>query len=567
MSFEAKDYPISEVLTKALFNIPRNQRRYVWKKDNWRELYEDICFSVLENKPHFIGSIVLEKGSKAEGLTHYSIIDGQQRIITITIMLLVLMKHFAERDMDGDFGGTELYIKTKDNKNNEHIVLNSDYHLSLGSIINASSSPEECKKTLNAFVDSHIVSKQKDKCIGEAFKYFYNKLKEDAEKSDNPDQYLVAVKDSVLDMRAIRIESTSEDDSYTIFEILNARGQALQPHELLKNFIMRYIQPVGNRDNAKAIWEDMERTLGSKMNKFVKHYTTHRYGDIRDKYATPYQAIQNKNRGQNANLLLEDMKLKSEYYNKIINPSIEPDGNCSAVEFDVFSFFRNKKFEQFRPIILSLMHQKELEKLSIEKYELTLKYISNFFVCYTIIGEEKSNKLEDLAYKYARLLEEDYSDDLLQEFASNLKRKIPSEDWFVNAFKLVGWSNHHDLYKGEKNKTRVQIILEVIEKFVSQKNQVDTFTIEHMLPDSESEENAQIGNLIPLEEALNGKCKTKPIKEKIEIYSNSNFASARGVAGVFKEKELIPAKRTKFLAELLYRNILELNQFDYSKST
>jgi hypothetical protein len=74
-------------------------------------------------------------------------------------------------------------------------------------------------------------------------------------------------------------------------------------------------------------------------------------------------------------------------------------------------FFKVKKFEQFRPIILSLIHQKELEKIDNEKYELALKYIYTFFVCYTIIGEEKSNKLEDVVFKYASLLENEYSDE------------------------------------------------------------------------------------------------------------------------------------------------------------
>ena len=76
MAFEAKDYPISDILTKSVFDIPRNQRRYVWKKENWQDIYEDIVFSITENKPHFIGSIVLEGNKKENGLTYYTIIDG-----------------------------------------------------------------------------------------------------------------------------------------------------------------------------------------------------------------------------------------------------------------------------------------------------------------------------------------------------------------------------------------------------------------------------------------------------------------------------------------------------------
>lgn len=64
MAFEAKDYSISDILNKSVFDIPRNQRRYVWKKEHWRDLYEDIVFSIVEDKPHFVGSIVLEGGRK-----------------------------------------------------------------------------------------------------------------------------------------------------------------------------------------------------------------------------------------------------------------------------------------------------------------------------------------------------------------------------------------------------------------------------------------------------------------------------------------------------------------------
>ena len=59
MSFEAKDYSISNILSKVVLDIPRNQRRYVWKKSNWEDIYEDIKFSMAMGKAHFLGSIVL----------------------------------------------------------------------------------------------------------------------------------------------------------------------------------------------------------------------------------------------------------------------------------------------------------------------------------------------------------------------------------------------------------------------------------------------------------------------------------------------------------------------------
>ena len=565
MAFEAKDYAISDILNKSVFDIPRNQRRYVWKKPHWQDLYEDIGFSITKTKPHFVGSIVLEGEGKKDGLSYYTIIDGQQRLTTITIVLLAIMKHFHENDMTDDFLGTISYLQSKNNSNQDITILNSEYHVSLASLIRNMIALKDKSLSMASFVEANTLSKTKDKCIGDALRFFYSAIRDDVQQVDNVQKRLREIRNAVLDMTAVKIVSSSEEDSYTIFEILNARGQELAAHELLKNYIMRYIQPAERRDDARTMWEDMERTVGSSMDKFIKHYATHRFGDTRDKYNSPYQAIQKATHGQNIGELFDDIKLKSEYYSKIIHPDKGEDGNCDEIEYAIFDFFRTKRFEQFRPVLLSLIHQRSLGKLSSQKYELTLKYIYNFFVCYTIIGEEKSNKLEDVVFKYARMLEDSYSDGLLQEFANNLKRKIPSYEWFLNAFKNVGWSNHYDLYKGEKNKTRVQIILEVIEQFVSQAHNAHDFTLEHILPDSDGITNAQIGNIIPLEDALNRSCANKSLTDKCDFYEKSSFTSARGIATRFREKPFDPSKRTEYLAKLMYNNILELNQFDYSK--
>ena len=112
---------------------------------------------------------------------------------------------------------------------------------------------------------------------------------------------------------------------------------------------------------------------------------------------------------------------------------------------------------------------------------------------------------------------------------------------------------------------RVQVVLEVIEKFVSQRNEVSEFSIEHMLPDAEDIKNSQIGNLIPLEEKLNGNLGKKPLSEKWDVYEKSTFFSCRGVVKQYKSKSFDPQKRTEFLAKLIFNNVLELNQFDFSK--
>lgn len=118
MAFEAKDETVGELLNKVVFSVPRNQRRYVWEKDNLGELLEDILFSCRSGKKaHFLGSIVLKDEGKKEGIARYTIIDGQQRITTITLILIAIMKLFVERKMQDEFLGTIDYVMTTNNRN------------------------------------------------------------------------------------------------------------------------------------------------------------------------------------------------------------------------------------------------------------------------------------------------------------------------------------------------------------------------------------------------------------------------------------------------------------------
>ncbi len=566
MSFDAHDKQIGEILNRAVFDIPRNQRKYVWNESNWKELLEDVVFSCGRDvTPHFIGSIVLENKGKKDGLDYYTIIDGQQRITTIVLALIAIMKLLIEYGMEDDYLGTLEYIRVKNNRNQKMPIITSDCHISLENLIEGIGEKDVIgKQTMSTFVDIRIESKKKDKAVGNALKYYYNEIKHICESQDEPAVKLLEIRNAIISMTVVSIVSTSEEDSYTIFEILNARGQELEDHELLKNYIMRYIQPVDRRDVAKIKWEEMELRLGNYFKRYISHYARHRYGKVQGDKDSDYRIIYKNTKGTDINALLNDIKLKAEYYLKFVNPQIQgEDKNCTLTEYEVFSFFKKKRQEQFRPVVLSLLHQKELGNLSEDLYEQSIKFIYNFFVCYTLIGEEKSNKLQDVVYKYAVILENDYSYDNLKEFGCTLKGKIPDYDWFLNSFRNLGWSNHSEMFKGDKNKHRVQITLEIIEKYVSQKFEIPEFTIEHILPDSENDANAHIGNLMPLERKLNDKCGSKPLVEKCAIYADSDFMTARHIAQRYKDKEIDVASRTDYLCKLVYNNILELTQIEY----
>lgn len=559
MAFKALQKKVSDLLTGSILEIPRNQRRYVWKEEHWKDLLNDLDFSILNNvhgKKHFIGSIVLKEEGSINGINHYTIIDGQQRTFTIILFLSSIMQLLKEHNMKDDFMGNSRLLISTDLKNHSSCIINSDFYLSLSSIVKNICDWEN-KHSLNEILNKNIRNKRIENPIKNCLLFYYNELK----KKSNDE--VLTIRNALIETNFVEIIATTDEDSYTIFEILNARGQELEDHELLKNYIMRYIRPQEQEkiDEVKINWtECIDKGLENNIKKFFKHYTTHKFPT--SKKDSIYKIIQRGTPSRDVNTLFDDILQKVSFYKVILNPvKNQEDNNCSEVEYRVFSFFKKKKAEQFRPIILSLMHQKFNGKINEEEYNKTLIFLYLFFICYNIIGEEKSNKLEDPIYKYSPLIENEFTENIIDDFIETLNKRLPNKEAFINIFKNVGWSNHTVFYKDSKNKERVKIVLEILEKNKSGMDLPEDYTLEHIFPDSEGEDNALIGNIIPLEKRLNEQCKNKSLKEKISIYKNSNFSIARGFAIRYEDNEnaFSPQKRTQFIAELIYNYITNLN--------
>lgn len=564
MAFDAHEERVMSLFNRKVYCVPRNQRRYVWNKDNWQELFDDVLAVVNGTFPsHFIGSIVLKTDPMINGLPHYSVIDGQQRIITIAIFLSSIMFWMKKAGMNDDFSGTIPYVIAKDDKNNDVVMVTTENNGSLENIINAIVHQTEItirRATVTAIVDGNLLNKS-DKYVGDAFKFFMNAISDLYEAGDRDAHILINLRNAVRDITFVNITATTEEDSYTIFEILNARGMDLEDHELLKNYIMRYIQPEENRDKAKFEWTRMEDLLGRlNLIKFVRHYTTHRYGDYRTKSDTSdYKMIRDRNKGKDTWELLMDLERKANYYLKLVEPSKSGDNvNCSDVEYRIYSFFKKKRQEQMRPVLLSLISRFTEGTLSKQLYESTIVFLYNFYVCYNIIGEENSNRLTDIVNKFAARIDRDTTDDSIVRFVEELRKKLPTESMFLNAFKNVGWTHGDSIYSGEKNKTRVQTVLEIFERFHNNGLCVEDFTIEHVLPDSENPANGQIGNLLPLEERLNKRCEDKRIEDKLPIYAESAYSSARRFSSRFSGEPFLPENRTAYMAKEFYEKILKL---------
>ena len=134
---------------------------------------------------------------------------------------------------------------------------------------------------------------------------------------------------------------------------------------------------------------------------------------------------------------------------------------------------------------------------------------------------------------------------------------MPTKIEFRNTFRLIGYSNHCEYYHDSKNKQRAELALTILEQIKSGRVEVPSFTIEHILPDSQDRGNAVIGNLIPLEDNLNDLCGNKQLKDKLPIYAMSNFTTARNVTNRFRDniENFNINKRGEIMADKLYDEI------------
>lgn len=553
MAFQADQQQISFLLGKKIYSIHRNQRKYVWKTDNWKNLLEDLDFLRETGKVHFLGSIVLNTlpNPNNDDIEYYEIVDGQQRITTIVMILVVIAQIFKERGEEALFQGLLSYIQTTNINNDTSCTLNTDVHTCIMNLVSHVSNRESPYNTMKLLITNCITNKKHDDVIEECLKYFYDNL------SNRNTEEVASFRNSLISTNYVNIRTTDED-KYTVFEILNARGIDLEDHELLKNYILRYTFPINNVDIAQQAWkEELENRLGKNLSSFLQYYVAHKYGISGvTKNRAVYDAIKRNTNIADVNILFDDLKLKAKYYQQIICESNRHGEQISEID-RIFKFMQSNRSLLFRPIYLSLLHQNELGKISEENLVKVLKCIQYFFVCYNLISKETSNKISEGVQKYAFQIENEYSQEVLKNFLQHLRNRMPTKKEFLNTFKLIGYSNRCEYYHDSKNKQMAELALTIHEQIKSGRVEIPSFTIEHILPDSQNRENAIIGNLMPLEKKLNELCGDKPLNEKIQIYDSSSFMTARNLANRYRNnaENFKVETRTKIMADELYNEI------------
>lgn len=513
------------------YQVPVYQRDYSWDEENWDDLWDDILsIYKKESRVHYMGAIVLQDLKEKQ----YSIIDGQQRLATFSIIALAIIKRIQDLidsgiEVDENEERKELYMEqfigSKDG-----VSLRYSNKLKLNE--NNDSFYRSFLVQLRDPINPHKLPSS-NKLLLKAFEYFYEKVKELFGETPKSEELADFLQNQLAEkLLFIQIVVENDLDAYTVFETLNARGIELSISDLLKNYLLS-LTAHSNEDlhQAKEQWKNIiQMTDLSKFPTFLRYFWHSRHEIVRKEQL--FKALRKKVTTKEATFdLLDNLEKYAAVYSALKNPNDELWQGNKEIRKRINEL---KLFRVTQPFPLLL---ESFIKLPISQFEDVLRFCSVIAFRYNVIGNLDPKKQELAFHNASKKL---YSNSITNssQVAQELKSIYIDDERFENLF-----STKQVNTKSKKKLARY--ILYSLENQIAgtERNfEGETATIEHILPENppiewessfsqEEQENYiyRLGNLTLLESAKNNDCGTKPLAEKQIVYQQSQYEMTKQI--------------------------------------
>lgn len=534
MELNATKRSIEEVFSPSKkYSIPRFQREYSWKNEELDEFWDDIVDQIkvvdgkLINQEYFIGCIVLVgEDTKFD----YLIVDGQQRLTTLTIFLKCIVTRLLElNDTDAANALYENVIEGKDNDGRKYFKL-----------VNESPKPYFQNELQNLKPKGvNKAETNEEKLLEAAANRLQKKISSFRLEGQNELDVVKAIREQVLKyLKIILITAKNEDDASTIFETLNARGVNLTSVDLIKNWIFKNYNEEHPNDNAKDIWNTVRAELAkfSDLETFFRHYWNSKYSFASNDrlYKSFKNQLKKAGRIKPAKEFLLEIRDAAHVYKKIGLP-VEKDWPIQKQKVIFYSLesLNLYKVTQVRPFLLALLETRDRKndngKNLIDESTM-IEIVSNlekFHFVFSNLCQERASGLENIytgSAKNIHAAEGDRTEikKVIVDLYKSLQQKMPNAEKMNLALKKLKFTTND-----ENDKKTIQIIFKKIEQNLLETKElnVGNFSIEH-IQDQATRANwvGEIGNLIPLDERINNNLGAGlTFSEKKRMYENSNL--------------------------------------------
>ncbi len=402
------------------FVIPIYQRVYSWEKEQCEQLWDDIIKTGGNDQieGHFIGSIVfVHDGIYTTNYNELLIIDGQQRLTTITLLFIALRDHLNDED--------EFLEKFSRKKIENRYLINSDkdgdkkFKLILS---------EPDRDTLLSLIDENRRKPSEPSLkIMENFKLFEEWIRKNTDKLETIFKGL-----DKLMVVEISLER-GKDNPQLIFESMNSTGKDLTQTDLIRNYILMGLEPEKQKIFYKKYWRAMEEDFKQNetlFNQFVRHYLTikTRIPNINKVYEA-FKRYQQE-RGIETEALLQDLQKYCGYFCRIVFKK-EADKDLNKA----LGFLVDLEMDVIYPLLLELYSDYSDGVLSKQDF-IPIIYLTESYICRRAVCGLGTNGLNKVFPSFTKHIQKDeYFKSLKAHFGYlTEKQRFPNNDEFKKLF-------------------------------------------------------------------------------------------------------------------------------------
>lgn len=501
------------------YEVPKFQRDYSWQDEHWDDLWQDMLLLLnKEEEEHYMGYLVLQTTDNK----NFTVIDGQQRLATLSILILGVIKLLTKWIEEG--------IEEKENEIRLNAYRNT-YIGTLDTITLISDNKLKLNRNGDDYYRNNMVllkdlplrnTNVSEKGMRNCSLWFYDKLSRKFEDGKALAEFVETIVDKLF---FTVITVTDEVNAFKVFETLNARGVQLSSSDLLKNYLFSKVDSASDTskneiEQLENLWSRIIGKLGNgKFEDYLRYYWNSKNKTVRKNqlYKTIRKSITDK---KAAFELVRDLDDTADLFIAIQDPQSSYWNDLAEIRKPLSEL---KRFRIKQAYSLLMSGRKNLDDNPFLKL---VKAISVISFRYNIIGGLNPNEQEEAYNKMGNNM---YKNKIFQ--MNNLQSVYVSDNNFQNAFSTKSFKDNSHNHK------IVKYILSKIEQYKF-RNEIDpennNYTIEHILPKSADESwgdfsNEEInrsiyklGNLTLLEKKLNRDADTLKYDEKKKIFKESN---------------------------------------------
>lgn len=459
---KAQDLQFTQLLEGSKqFIIPIFQRTYSWERSHCEQLWQDVL-RVGGNpnlNSHFIGSAVyIPEQDTSAAISRWLVIDGQQRITTMTLLLLSLMRRLKAEGLDDPVSADQIedsYLRNRYGKGD------FSYKMLL---------TKTDKDTLIALLDGKTPQEPVSARIVDNFAYFTDQMA----TADVKTVYQGIQKLMIVDVRL----QQGLDNPQMIFESMNSTGKALTQADLIRNFVLMGLKHDFQTRLYNDYWRPMEIVFGaenynSQFDEFMRFFLVIQTGNHRIRRGDVYNEFKAYSRKHEVETLLASLKDFASYYCAIALGK-EKDAQLASVFHDI----RELRADVCYPLLMELYSDYVLQHLAKQEF-IEIALMVESYVFRRAVCDIPTNSLRQTFATFTKKLKKArYIESVKAAFLRLPSyRRFPDDEEFKRQMKV------RNLY----HFNRRSYWLRRFENFGRKERvMVQDYTVEHIMPQNEN---------------------------------------------------------------------------------